>query len=718
MACFNISIILQEFAVYITPVTMTLELYNEMKMTQGDTEAIITNRTLALETNGNRSLVFYNVTQPPGYGELMIDYESVMSFSQTDVDEGRLFYFQLNLESAFDEFKLDVRDAVQNEIVGVEVAIIVEPLVSITDGVISVSGDGPFQITVDVLDASELASITNSDPVYEVVRLPRLGTLSVTSDTGRRRRRQSATNWQRRRWKRTNGENEEEDELQEGFSDIKLAFSHDDVANNRVAYTPNPNAAPGEDADGPQEDGFNYILRASNAQPAVGSLTFEVTLPPATEAPPPIIEDDEYHYVYVDDVEDGEENGSEYVTTALIVAGGALTSICSIISYRCYRLSRRRRRKRRQRELEALQQDGEKTETVKRHAADLHPSEPLLTRSAWTEPMHVAASEGELRRIRAEHWLTRRQSRQRLNDALRCAGVDSNADDQQQGSPGNQDQTGDSVLSRCQSPQNVQSPYNSNRMGDDVTPQSARLQSFSTAQPYPRSRDDPAETQTLDRQRRSGPTESPPVSQNESTTRQPDTSPTRSGKLLPWFDRQPDTTSHPAHDDTEPRSTAARLPGRPLDTASTERYPDNRHTSPFDPNSTQRQNPYQYLDRSSVLTPVGPPDAAQLTSQRFAAPRDIRGAPEGNRDDACADGVHCDDVIAPTTRPGVSVTPLAGDDDGGYVTGSRPPRQPDDTGPHSAPAQQVVYDWDKVDPQLLDLCRKTSPVLDKNQYWV
>jgi len=66
------------------------------------------------------------------------------------------------------------------------------------------------------------------------------------------------------------------------------------------------------------------------------------------------------------------------------------------------------------------------------------------------------------------------------------------------------------------------------------------------------------------------------------------------------------------------------------------------------------------------------------------------------------------------------------DDDVGYVTGSRPQHQVDSSerssGGHGdqagTAAQQVVFDWDSVDPQLLDLCRKTSPVLDKNQYWV
>ena len=84
---------------------------------------------------------------------------------------------------------------------------------------------------------------------------------------------------------------------------------------------------------------------------------------------------------------------------------------------------------------------------MRRHAADLHPSEPLLTRCAWAEPIHVAATESELRRLRAERGArTQREPERRrsLGDALRCAGAqDSAADDQAPDGPpaGDGDQT-------------------------------------------------------------------------------------------------------------------------------------------------------------------------------------------------------------------------------------------------------------------------------------
>ena len=738
---------------------MSLE-SNVVRIVQGHLIAIITNETLVLTTNGNRSTVYYEVARRPAYGELMVDLELVTSFSQADVDSGRLSYIQLNKTSAIDDFVLNVRDAVGNEIVDEVVEVNVDPLIRVPEDAIKVDGDGPFQITVDMLDASPLKELTGSDPEYDVVLLPRLGTLSVSEVTEpqrqRRRRREEPTT-------RNGNDEQTQDEIESSFYEPELIFSHDDVVNNRVTYTPIADAAREEQVDGPQEDGFAYILRAEGAQPAPGSLRFEVTLPPATE-PPPVYAGDNDHYVYIDDADDDGQIGSEYVTTALIVAGGVLTSICSIVAYRCYRLSRRRRWKRRQRELEALRQD-EQPETVERHAADLHPSEPLLTRSAWTEPMHVAVSESELRRIRAEHWLTSKQSRQRLNDALRCAGVHSPADDQTQGPPADsgQDQTlsRGSALPGSQSPQSAQSAHSSDRKGD-VPPQSAWLDSFSRSQPYHGTSDDRTDTQTLDRQR--GPSASSPrtetltgTSPSDDAQRPSDTHRRRADKLLSWFDQQdtasphndsqrstsPTSTGHsrPAHDDrTIPASgpTSARLPvTQPLDK---DRYSHDRQTSTVGRSSDQRQHPPQdahhpTLEHSSVPSPLSTerlPDALRPTTQRFVLPPSAadRGAPERDglacaqtRDqgaDTCADGSHCDDV----TRGTLSGD---GDLDGGYVTGSRPHHHHHDTvvsrgdsdeAAPTATAQQVVYDWDKVDPQLLDLCRKTSPVLDKNQYWV
>ena len=56
----------------------------------------------------------------------------------------------------------------------------------------------------------------------------------------------------------------------------------------------------------------------------------------------------------------------------------------------------------------------------------------------------------------------------------------------------------------------------------------------------------------------------------------------------------------------------------------------------------------------------------------------------------------------------------------GIQRNGAPPGSPRDRphGPRSVWKEQVTFDWEHVDPELLQHCRKTNPVLHKNQYWV
>lgn len=90
-------------------------------------------------------------------------------------------------------------------------------------------------------------------------------------------------------------------------------------------------------------------------------------------------------------------------------------------------------------------------------------------------------------------------------------------------------------------------------------------------------------------------------------------------------------------------------------------------------------------------------------------------------------------VVIPNSPP--SVDP-AGPPRSGYVrvlppspptspvgpgSGRSPARLPSadvQHGPRSVWKEQVTFDWEHVDPELLQHCRKTNPVLHKNQYWV
>lgn len=57
------------------------------------------------------------------------------------------------------------------------------------------------------------------------------------------------------------------------------------------------------------------------------------------------------------------------------------------------------------------------------------------------------------------------------------------------------------------------------------------------------------------------------------------------------------------------------------------------------------------------------------------------------------------------------------------VPAQKDPITPDDQTTTTTPGgtikkEQVIFDWENVDPELLQHCRKTNPILHKNQYWV
>ena len=467
-----------------------------------------------------------------------------------------------------------------------------------------------------------------------------------------------------------------------------------------------------------------------------------------------------FSYVYVDEAGGADDDQSEYVTTALIVAGGVLTSVCSIVAYRCYRLSRRRRWKRRQRQLDA-DDEPPPPDRVERHAADLHPSEPLLTRSTWTEPMLVAQTEAEMRRLRAERWERDRDARRRLNDTLRCGEVTSTADDQQQPSADHRRQDRH-VPGGSRSPRsNGRSPYTSWLDGvgrtqpaatttttDDDQPRSAASPVDDGGQDRvlvrgPRSAHSPSTSERRwlnglgddvddDRQRATA----SPVTGPPSTTAAP-----RSDTLLSWFDGPASNAQRPAaaatstknqsdaDDRTTSRSTAAHLRQPPV----TSRQHTDDHSAGQQTSSVNQDSDQPSRGHSAVN-----PHPGTAPDQRRSTSAADRGAPEiddglaraqwrQRGDDACADGHHCErdedtsGVGWSSMTDRVTSDARGSDDDVGYVTGSRDRRRDDDdeAGPTSSSAsQQVVFDWDSVDPQLLELCRKTSPVLDPNQYWV
>ena len=71
--------------------------------------------------------------------------------------------------------------------------------------------------------------------------------------------------------------------------------------------------------------------------------------------------------------------------------------------------------------------------------------------------------------------------------------------------------------------------------------------------------------------------------------------------------------------------------------------------------------------------------------------------------------------------PTCKVTPLFDSDNYGSLgrrTSGSGTLKRGDSNAGTLKRDQVTYDWDSVDPELLQHCRTTNPVLHENKYWV
>ncbi|XP_074651555.1 chondroitin sulfate proteoglycan 4-like [Tubulanus polymorphus] len=220
---------------------------SNLVITQGQSAVLITPDNIHTVTNDKRENIKFNVTKLPKFGKLFIHDDPVHQFSQPDVDKHALLYVQTDLTASSDSLVLTVynqRFSLENKFMNITV----RPLLKMN--AMNASYGRSLPITTDVLDASELAKLTGSDPTYELLKLPRLGRI-VRS---------------RKRVVRDANSND--------FDAIK-SFTHRDVVNNVIFYETKPlsNMAA-------KQDKFAFKIDAEFAQPAIEMLVINVSPPP------------------------------------------------------------------------------------------------------------------------------------------------------------------------------------------------------------------------------------------------------------------------------------------------------------------------------------------------------------------------------------------------------------------------------------------------------
>ncbi|XP_036384600.1 chondroitin sulfate proteoglycan 4-like [Megalops cyprinoides] len=228
------------FNLEVTEITISLINNTEVVLKQGQTSVALTAEHLAAETNGKNTSIQYQVTGPSQYGRLLIDDEEVTLFHQSDLQFGRLHYQMVNLTSSQDSFEFTAFTSESNlteQVVNITVRALIQLKedVRIPDGI-------TMKLRKDTLNATELAVLSGSDPVFEILSPPKHGRLiKMMSD-------------------------------EDGTSQPVSSFTFQDLEQGRVAIEESANMTGVQQLN----DSFVFVLKADNVQPGRGEFLFSV----------------------------------------------------------------------------------------------------------------------------------------------------------------------------------------------------------------------------------------------------------------------------------------------------------------------------------------------------------------------------------------------------------------------------------------------------------
>lgn len=335
------------FNIRIIPLSLELVGPSVLELLQGQFSAVLTARNLVIETNGRKERVTYNVTRSPQHGHLYLHNMIANGFTQVDVEEGKVTYVQTDLSRCNDSIEFMLSD-MHNVIRGRRLDITVRPnLKKSRHPFRVVSGDTAI-ITVEALDASDLAVITSSNPVYYVTVAPQRGRLTKAIAGSQRLYHRDTS----RRKSKNKEVKKKPEELDLSFEkNAVFVFTHDDVVNERISYHPGPSVSTGPI----ERDSFSFFLTASNAQPVPAKLDIEIAQPFITEDEEPDAADGDDEMMLGDSTtlasskKTDESRGMHRISSAdhmkivFLICGAILLLIVALIAFKCYQRQKRRR---------------------------------------------------------------------------------------------------------------------------------------------------------------------------------------------------------------------------------------------------------------------------------------------------------------------------------------------------------------------------------------
>ncbi|KFM72375.1 Chondroitin sulfate proteoglycan 4, partial [Stegodyphus mimosarum] len=323
----------QDYAVLdiaIVPIKLHLVNRSAIEIQQGSSNVFLSRKNLGAKTNAYNEDIWYNITFLPSHGHIFVNDDAVRSFRQKDINNKSVLYIQSDLTASEDYFFVTLQSG-SNVIKDVIVNITVVPHVK--QKPLLANASGLTWITLDVLNATELALQTESNPKYVVFKFPRYGVLRKLNSNKYSKRSSSKI----------------------------FEFSHEDIVKKRVTYE-------GKDMElkGNVVDSFEYILTAPKVQPARGKFIFNVqpsvyhistsgpskdlSTPSVKPQPPPLIPDVGKTATTVPETSSGgvyqPSISNDHLLIAGIILGVVIVSLVIIIVVKCRSMRKERHKNR------------------------------------------------------------------------------------------------------------------------------------------------------------------------------------------------------------------------------------------------------------------------------------------------------------------------------------------------------------------------------------
>lgn len=227
------------FTIDVLPVILNATSLHPIYLQQGSNVAAVTTEQIYVETNAKTSKVLYNITCQPLHGMIYIGRNPVSYFTHRDLMEKVVIYMQNDMTTANDSFDLIAYVHNSNATRPFTIEVIVQPLMALGDLRVEIE---KAKITLSTMDATGLAKLTASDPVYTLLRKPRFGIIKKII--------------------RSSGEKTSAREREVAY------FTHEDVKAGVIYFVTKKKVS---ELNG-FEDSFRFLLAATIFQPAVGDV--------------------------------------------------------------------------------------------------------------------------------------------------------------------------------------------------------------------------------------------------------------------------------------------------------------------------------------------------------------------------------------------------------------------------------------------------------------